>query len=311
MLRDFTEGRCDYFKLDKVRRIATYIQKIFLSGKSAVSYADSPKTAEYYYGMVYFLKKEYPDEVMVYSPEYGTTTDGCGRFCHFTRGIIWRDKEIYLNPANDNNIVNYYDEDLSWVIRRTPTYSFSAKGGCNEEHHNHNDVGTFIFARAGYQLITDLGSGVYTAHYGGPESEVSGYYHNIPQFGDDTQQRGAQFAASDVVYDKNTFTLDIAGAYGIPELKSLKRSFEIGDNELTLTDKFDYNGEGEITERFILSKAPTEIVSGKITLPDGVILYNPEIQTVSVREHKLSREPFFILEFKLSSVTKEFTITVK
>ena len=44
MIRKFTDGKTDYFKREKIRTIATFIQKMYLSGKSSVSFADGGRT---------------------------------------------------------------------------------------------------------------------------------------------------------------------------------------------------------------------------------------------------------------------------
>ena len=39
----------------------------------------------------------------------------------------------------------------------------AAKGGCNGEFHNHNDVGTFIIYKNGERFICDSGNKTYNA----------------------------------------------------------------------------------------------------------------------------------------------------
>ena len=79
LIRTFTGGEVDYFKLKKVRTVAAFIQKMYLSGKASVSFADGGRSLSYHLGLVHYLKKEYPDDVLVYSPAYSYNYDGCGR----------------------------------------------------------------------------------------------------------------------------------------------------------------------------------------------------------------------------------------
>ena len=55
--------------------------------------------------------------------------------------------EKLLRDTSDKVCAEYYAPDAQWFIKRTPFYGFAVKGGCNNEHHNHNDVGSFIFAK--------------------------------------------------------------------------------------------------------------------------------------------------------------------
>jgi hypothetical protein len=56
-----------------------------------------------------------------------------------------------------------YLPDAQWYMVRKPNYSFAAKGGHNEEGHNHNDVGNFVLATDNGQMIADMGAMEYTA----------------------------------------------------------------------------------------------------------------------------------------------------
>ncbi|MBU3113294.1 heparinase II/III family protein [Clostridium lacusfryxellense] len=53
--------------------------------------------------------------------------------------------------------------DVQCTISRKKTeagiIAFAAKGGHNEEHHNHSDIGNFILNVNGDSLIADLGMG--------------------------------------------------------------------------------------------------------------------------------------------------------
>ena len=55
MLGTFTSGRIDLFKRDKMLAVATFPQKMFLSGKCAVSFADGNLTLEYLFAVKTFI----------------------------------------------------------------------------------------------------------------------------------------------------------------------------------------------------------------------------------------------------------------
>lgn len=274
MVKRFTDGEVDYFKNSKVKVVASFIQKMFLSGKSGVSYADGTMNLEYHLGLLHYLKDQYPDAVKVYDPSYSYNYDKCGRFCLHLRSLLWLNEEYYKNPDKVGEPSEYFADITEWFVKTTESYGFSAKGGHNNEDHNHNDVGNFIFAKGGEQIVLDMGGGLYCRKYFSEERytilETNSFGHNLPIINGEGEKTGAEYRSSNLCRTANGFSLDIAGAYGLTDLKALKRTFSFTDTSVSLNDSFDYSGDGVITERFILSHKP-EIDGNKITVGNTVI----------------------------------------
>ncbi len=316
MLREFTDGKDDYFAREKVKTISTFIQKMFLSGVSSVSFADGTPTLEYQLGLCHFLKNEYGDEVKIFSPDYSYIEDGCSRFSLVTRAATWLNEENYLNPAPDNEVGEYYGADSEWYVKRTERFGFAAKAGNNDEHHNHNDIGSFIFAKAGKQIFMDLGRGEYTRQYFRNETrygiiECRSGGHSVPLIGKGEQCFGKQYTAKDVSLADSVFSMDIAGAYGLDELTSLKRVFTVSDDSVVLKDEFEYGGTEEITERFVLSEAPT-VGDGYVQVADTTITYDKSLCKVEISEQMTTTNYVcYMLDFILNSGTRSFSIEIK
>ncbi len=110
--------------------------------------------------------------------------------------------------------------------------TLAVKGGHNGEHHNHNDVGSFVVASDGVPVIVDAGRPTYTAETFGPRRydiwTMQSSWHNVPEIDGIAQDAGAVHAASDVVVelqeDRASLTLDLASAYPLAELRSWRRS---------------------------------------------------------------------------------------
>ena len=314
MLRTFTDGKENYFSREKVHTISTFIQKMYLTGMASVSFADAGARLVYQIGLVHFLKKEY-DDVKVYSPDYSYINDGCGRFCWLVRAATWLDEDIYKNPVDDNVPAEYYGATSEWLIKRTKNYGFAAKAGFNDEHHNHNDVGAFIVAKNGRQIITDPGSGAYSKQYFRPETryemiECSSLGHSTPYFGDICQKYGKEYKACDVKFENGVFSFDFAGAYGDENVKKIERSFSFTDETVTLTDKFDYSGNAPITERMISNFKP-EIKDGEVIIDDLVLKYSSdEIAEVNVSEATTSKNfLLYLIDFVLQDGKNKATFT--
>ena len=309
----FTKGKIDYFKNDKVRKIATYLQKMFISGNSVVSFSDASRSGTYDIGLIHYLKDKYPDDVKALSPKFGSW--GGKTFCF--RSALWLNEETYNNPASESEPCEYYDSDYQWLIKRTPNFGFAAKAGHNAEHHNHNDIGSFIIAKNSNQIYTDMGAGAYTKQYGDPalkyaHNEASSNHHSLPIFNDCYQREGNTFAATDVTYENGVFSMDIAGAYGLPEVvTSAKRTLTVTDDAVTLCDKFTVADGTNIVERFTLLEKP-EISGNTIVTENTVAEFKEGISEITITENKNSKNlVYYTVDFKLNPGVNEFTYVIK
>lgn len=97
----------------------------------------------------------------------------------------------------------------------------AVKGGHNGEHHNHNDVGSFVVASDGVPVIVDAGRPTYTLQtFGEGRYDIwtmqSGW-HNVPVIAGHEQSPGARFAAAAVAAsadeDASSLSLELSGAY--------------------------------------------------------------------------------------------------
>jgi hypothetical protein len=325
MIRTFTEGRVDWFRLDRVKAVAPFLSRMYLTKDCTVSFSDTGRTGRYNVGILHYLKHEYPDEVEIPDPAYSELMDACGRWCTFLRTFTWMNKD-YLTPADGASEMTYYAPSVSWLIKRGTAYSFAAKGGHNAEPHNQHDIGSFILAKDGRQLLTDPGGGLYTRQYFTPAVRYDGVAcgsrgHSVPFFGTDTdrqekgkhygyQKDGKQFRAADVTFDGDTFSMDIAPAYGEPFVRRVLRTFTLGDKGLTLRDEFDVDAGIPVTERLV-SLTPFTAEEGKATADGVTLTFDPALCTVSVSEGDFRPDcPVYFLDLRLKEGVTAIEVTV-
>lgn len=131
----------------------------------------------------------------------------------------------------------------------------AAKGGHNDESHNHNDVGSFIAYLDGSPLFIDVGPEYYTAKtFSDQRYEIwtmRSAWHNVPLINGVEQAAGRTFAARAVNHEATdavaSLQLDLAGAY--PE----EAQVEAWHRTIAL-----HRGDAlRITETFTLSTATT------------------------------------------------------
>jgi hypothetical protein len=97
----------------------------------------------------------------------------------------------------------------------------AAKGGHNDERHNHLDVGSFVVALDGRPMLVDVGKPTYTAASFGPDRydawPLRSQWHNVPEIAGAAQQPGpghrARDAAAILSARSAELTADIAAAY--------------------------------------------------------------------------------------------------
>ncbi|NLP84744.1 hypothetical protein HF576_12875 [Microbacterium sp. CFH 90308] len=154
--------------------------------------------------------------------------------------------------------------------------TLAAKGGHNDEHHNHNDVGSFVVASDGVPVIVDAGRPTYTLQTFGPDRydiwTMQSGWHNVPVIGGAEQGAGAGFAASGVealITDASaSLSMDLSGAYpGVttPWRRTVRLDREAG--RVTVEDSWPSAGSAE--------GSPTSIrmlLAGDVRLGDAETL---------------------------------------
>ncbi len=125
---------------------------------------------------------------------------------------------------------DFWFESTQVLVARDGRYTLAAKGGHNDEAHNHNDVGTVTLYKDAQPVLIDLGVETYTRETFSEKRygiwTMQSQYHNLPSFeGADglvMQQPGAAYAAANVEHsideNKACVRMELAGAYAHPEV---------------------------------------------------------------------------------------------
>ncbi|OPH53415.1 hypothetical protein BC351_06010 [Paenibacillus ferrarius] len=275
-----TGGAVDWFQDDKVRRIALFQQKCFLDGRKVVSFSDSHGEAGIFMGLSGYLKQLYPE---LEHPELGLRAgyrdDHCSRWASALRNLLWAREEADGRPWHT---ASYYLADAQWLISRQlqsqGAYVFAAKGGHNNEPHNHNDLGHFLLYAQGETLLADLGSGRYTRAYFGPERyEIlcnGSQGHSVPIIDGHYQQAGAAHRAELLEFTsteaQDTLALELSSAYGTEKVRQWVRRFTWRKTEpptLVVSDRFEFTkAPTTLVERFISWHLPQLAEDGRIVI---------------------------------------------
>ncbi|GGO01241.1 heparinase II/III domain-containing protein [Saccharibacillus kuerlensis] len=290
MLHAYTGGELDLLQNAKVRRIADYAGVVSLTEPACINFSDCSPTNLLHSGLLSRLRNRIGASApsVPFPPSFHD--DKCYRWPHQVRNLLWTD-ETSAEGENPAGTVRF--PDAGWVIDKCHTsaglFAFSAKGGSNDEPHNHNDLGHFILHAAGETLLSDLGPGVYTQDYFGPNRyqhlHTSSLGHSVPVINGHAQEGGPQYRAvilrSENDGDQVYFDLDLTQAYGeTAGLDSFKRHFiwtcheEEASASLEVKDVFEFRDGDEqgmpnrITEHLISLHRPDTT--------DGTVIWRGE-----------------------------------
>jgi len=141
------------------------------------------------------------------------------------------------------------------ICRPTPGehgLAVALKGGHNAEHHNHNDVGSFLVVLDGQTPLVDPGAEVYTARTFSSRRYESGvlnsFGHPVPLVAGKRQKTGRAAAAkilkTQFTDAADTLVMDLSAAYDVKSLKKLRRTFVFsrqGPGTLTVIDEVEFD----------------------------------------------------------------------
>ena len=184
--------------------------------------------------------------------------------------------------------------DLQFRLVRRGKWTLACKGGHNGENHNHNDVGSFILMLDGEPAVVDAGNMAYTGKTFSKDRytlwNVRAAWHNLPVIGGQEQREGAEHAARSVCCTPDGMELNLEDTYDpAARVRSLKRSFALSENGLTLADEGVLSGPKAVSWIFLLREKPAcagnRVRAGglEIRFPEGLVFESEEIPVTDAR----------------------------
>ncbi len=326
MLDKYTNGKIDLFDDEKVHKISTFLDKSIMVGGNSVPFSDAVGGSSYEMNTLGVFLRKYPDTRIPMRKYISLPYEkrGCYRFAlllrSFTEGAV---DTVWDNDQDQTGI--YTLESAEWFIHSAENgVSFVAKGGNNDESHNHNDVGEFAIFGPDGALLEDLGSGKYCKEYFAGKRyeflEPSSLGHSVPIVNGNAESAGIDFKAKDLKMTEKSFELDISGAYNDEKIHNLSRRFTINnDNEFRLTDTYSFETEGcSAVERFVTRKEVT-VSDGTVTVSNGkqtltIACVSGQKPTVSTTVGSRTDAPVYLIDYpvdvKGNEAVAEFLFTV-
>lgn len=277
-LQQATGGRLDLFDSEKARRPAMFGWDIQLAPGIAPAFADcsintqpSPLILEYTSARL--------NQPKLYRTSWSVSAD-TELFITMLYDLPKPDEAVKDLPAPTLPIRTWFDKTGVLICRPVPDtpcrMAAAFKGGNNNEHHNHNDLGSFVVTVDDRPLLLDPGSEVYTKFTFSSrryESDAANSFgHPVPVIAGQLQKTGAAAKAEVIETDftdpADRLTLDLTKGYGAKSLQKLTRQFiysRQGQGSVNIIDTADFK-EPATFETALITYAAIKQLDGRSLL---------------------------------------------
>ncbi|GGF18101.1 heparinase II/III domain-containing protein [Echinicola rosea] len=297
LLKHLSNGKVDVGSQSVIQNMGNYIRKVHIEDDYYVNFADASARLKAHPGIIFRYGQYISDE----------------RLKGFAADVAQKEDldQWLLKGSLDRTIHNLMEyrtlETQKAYQEKTPYFwypetevaggrgddglFFAAKGGHNNESHNHNDVGTFVLYYQGNPVFIDVGVETYSAKTFSKDRydiwTMQSDFHNLPQINGVSQQQGNDFKASSVDFSEGKrfirFGVEIRHAYGESAASEFwNRSYELDRKKgaFTIADQFSLDKRVAASEVHFMSLYPPvkkENGSLSISLPNGqdVIMHYP------------------------------------
>lgn len=249
LLRMATGGKFDISNEPLIKEMGEYIAKSYIGDGWVVNFADASAQSMCEPMLVYRYGKAVDSDLI---KSFAVQMRKDSLYDYEESDLFEILAAIHAKPECDRYTSEYRRPAFSWYpetefcyISTPQNLYFAAKGGFNNESHNHNDVGSFSLWADNAPIFIDAGVGTYTRQTFNKKERykiwtMQSGWHNLPVINGYEQQYGSQYRSKNAKAEKTGFELDFADAY--PKEAGVKnwiRKFKIRGRELKINDSYD------------------------------------------------------------------------
>lgn len=313
LLSDGTGGRISLFHHPLVKNMGEYIARSYVGKGWVVNFADASAKGGGEAPLIYRFGKAVESPLMMQHAAYlyslsdkGVATTNRDIF-RTLQGQLYKQELQEANPTYQAPTYSWYPETQFCYMTNKAGIFLAAKGGYNDESHNHNDAGTFTLWQHQMPIFIDAGVGTYTRQTFSSERysiwTMQSNYHNLPMVNGTPQSYGKRYKATDVTFNSRrlTFQAELATAY--PEaagVKSWVRSYTLSKSkaEVKIEDRFQLSeakapnrvnfltwGEVDIATKGVVR---IEVNGERMELLYDKALFTPTLETIVLEDPRLS-----------------------
>lgn len=272
-------GKINCFADEKVINTSEYLTKMYIGNGKCVNFADSSSKLPIYPATMFKIGEIIGNQNLVAFAKHLYDT---ANYHTNNNGVLGKSIRMYdiaayfskLKEYENNSFKPALDYWLPSVEVLTSKTDFNpeaglflaAKGGHNDESHNHNDVGNFIVYKDGTPFLIDSGNMVYSKITFSDKRytlwTTRSIYHNLPSVAGYEQAPGRSYASKDVQYKVSdngvSFSLDLKNTFqNRDDIKKWIRTiqFDRKNQEITLSEDFSFLQNSDYTLNFLTMQA--------------------------------------------------------
>lgn len=283
-IKQATNGALNLFADEKMALIASYLKKAHLFADRFVNVADAHSSGfgEYAPLIFGFARETEQKELMRFSAAiYRERTSQKYPLSHTLRTLrrliymsqFLREMEGVEVSYPLHGALELLPKTELAVLRRDD-WTLCAKGGFNDEAHNHNDVGSYMLYHKTTPVLIDVGINTYTRFTFTPATRYTmipwtrSITHNLPIVGGVEQKFGAEFKADRFDATEESIAISFANAYPVESgLSSLLRAVTLEEDAVTVTDQFAFSkGNAIPVTEVLMSILPVRMEGGDVIL---------------------------------------------
>lgn len=279
-----TNGRINFYAGAGVREIASFPIRIEMAKSTYPQFGDSPVNAR----PMWWVNRLCNPRLGLASPSREKVAlSNPGQYLYATGLTMFPLPEDDLRDPERGDSQLLVDPLRSWfpdagiLIARQGadaegTLAVALKGGVGGANHGHADIGQFVVALNGRTPLLDPGAEPYDSktfsNLRFTIPRIGSFGHSVPVVGGHWQlgDRSATSRVSKLDFTplEDTYSIDLAGAYGDPELVKLNRTFtysRIGAGQLVVEDFVKFStpqvfGTALITMGKVIQEAPDTLI---------------------------------------------------
>lgn len=299
-----TGGRVDWMRDAHVRQVAQFGRRIEILPGVCPAFADCGVNPRADQRAMAFMSRLYGWGLA--EAEQKSLGPASGRGSLFEIGLLAfpnsTSKQPAVSAATAAPLRDWFSDAGILICRPShpAALGVALKGGHNAEHHNHNDVGSFVVALGKATPLLDPGGEVYTARtfssHRYDSNALNSFGHPVPRVADQLQQTGRQAEAKVLEANFSDTTdrlaIDIRSAYQVASLKKLQRTFvfdRAGRGMLTVTDEVEFARPETFGTALVTYSKWRELAPGHLVIGEGAEAVDVQI-TADAAQFKLQPE---------------------
>ena len=281
IIEDATDGKIQLLSTPFARNLGEYIAHANMTGDLYANFADSEMKQSPGYFTYYYAGKTGSE----YLKEFALSRSNVSNRPTINIVSMYRSLKLLFeyDDIHQEKPTTFVHKDV-WLPDSQHLYvrsndervSLAAKGGYNNESHNHNDLGSFIYCLDGAPAIYDLGGLEYTAKAFSPFRYdfwiVQSTAHNCARIGKFQEHNGDMYKALEVEHkldDKRVLLkLELKKAYEEEAgIRSYVRTFDLDKEtgKLVITDDISLENAADADVHF-LTRNDVEVHEGSVDI---------------------------------------------